>query len=292
MWRKGRFGRLEEFVRKAEGFGFREVELDSFVTPEMLAEIPRLGIRVSSVHAPSPQREVGGRPHTDFFLSAPDEEERRTAVGLALATIDLASRLGAEAVVLHMGNIPPLREAEERLRRLYEEGMGGDGWPQELKEELIQRRSRLGAPFVEKAMQSLRELAIYAGSRGVKLGLENRVYFHEIPSPEEMEELLLACGADVVGYWHDTGHAAVMERLGFFPQEEWFRRFRGKMVGCHLHDVRGIRDHYPPGKGELDWDFLADSIPEEAIRVCEVGEWNEEEELKGMLSFLLRKGFI
>lgn len=292
MWLKGRWGRLGEFVRKARELGFTEIELDAFVTPEMLAELPQLDIRISSIHAPSPRRSLGGRPHTEFLLSSLDDEERRAGVKLAVETVRLAADLGARAVVLHMGSIPPLRELEEQLRRLYEEGKGGGPEYKSLKEELEKQREKQSPPFVEKAVQSLREIIPVAQALGVILGLENRVYFHEIPSPEEMELLLSDSPSDVTGYWHDTGHAMVMERLGFYPQEEWFNRFGFRMTGCHLHDVRGIHDHYPPGKGELDWRSIANNLHEEAIRVCEIGEWNSEESLNGVLVFLQHESLI
>jgi len=29
------------------------------------------------------------------------------------------------------------------------------------------------------------------------------------------------------------------------------------VIGIHLHDVVGISDHSPPGKGDLDWNIVA-----------------------------------
>ena len=95
-----------------------------------------------------------------------------------------------------------------------------------------------------------------------------------------------------VGYWHDVGHAEVNQRLGFTPHEEWLSRFNHKMIGVHLHDVIGISDHRPPGKGTVNWDMVAKYLPYEIIRTCEIAEWNEEEEIQGVVDFLQRKGLV
>jgi hypothetical protein len=159
------------------------------------------------------------------------------------------------------------------------------------------------------------------------LGLETRFYFHEIPNIDEMEILLNAsrhfesfvpchsnpersereakqshlaqdkpCSErsesirkESVGYWHDVGHAEVNQRLGFTPHEEWLSRFSHKMIGVHLHDVIGISDHRPPGKGNVNWGMVAKYLPREAIRTCEIAEWNEEEEIQGVVDFLRGK---
>jgi len=58
------------------------------------------------------------------------------------------------------------------------------------------------------------------------------------------------------------------------------------MIGIHLHDVVGISDHRPTVKGELDWNMVAEYLPHEATKVCEIAEWNEAEQIQGVVSFL------
>ena len=64
------------------------------------------------------------------------------------------------------------------------------------------------------------------------------------------------------------------------------------MIGIHLHDVRGIDDHYAPGIGDLDWDLVARNIPKDAIRVCELANWNAPENVAGAVTFLRSKGIL
>jgi sugar phosphate isomerase/epimerase len=96
----------------------------------------------------------------------------------------------------------------------------------------------------------------------------------------------------VVGYWHDRGIAATMERLGSTQHEEWLRRHAGRLIGIHLHDIDSHRDHQCPGNGRLDWSMVSRYLPADAIRVCELGEWNDIECVARAPSFLARMGVI
>ncbi len=60
----------------------------------------------------------------------------------------------------------------------------------------------------------------------------------------------------------------------------------------HLHDVRGIRDHCAPGVGSVDWGLIAANLPDAALRVCEIGEWNDVETVPGVVPFLRSQGVL
>ena len=54
------------------------------------------------------------------------------------------------------------------------------------------------------------------GASGLRLGLENRYHFFDLPSPDEMEELLSLASPDRLGFVYDVGHAQALDRLGFY----------------------------------------------------------------------------
>jgi sugar phosphate isomerase/epimerase len=135
--------------------------------------------------------------------------------------------------------------------------------------------------------RSVLELAEYAAPRGVRLGLENRDHVYEIPLPDELDELL-QLGGEGVGYWHDIGHAEVLERLGFASHEDWFRRFVGRMVGIHLHDVAGLEDHLAAGRGTVDWSRVARDVPAGVLRTCEFRPFHTPEQVRAGLDLLRR----
>ena len=62
------------------------------------------------------------------------------------------------------------------------------------------------------------------------------------------------------------------------------------MIGVHLHDVLGISAHRPPGKGNVDWEMVGKYLPRQAIKACEIAEWNEEKDIQGVVGFLQAKG--
>ena len=97
----------------------------------------------------------------------------------------------------------------------------------------------------------------------------------------------LGCG-ETVGYWHDVGHAEVLENLGFGTHEEWLQRFAQRMVGIHLHDVVGVDDHQAAGLGNVDWELVARYLPAGALLTCEFQNYNSPEQVKTGLDLLRR----
>jgi len=293
MWAQGRFRHMADFVARAQALGFSHIEAHSSLSPEMLDELVGAPVPISSVHSPCPvSLSSKGIPVASLSLCSTEEAERREAVNVTKKTIDLASRVGAGVVIIHMGEVPVNADLEESLRRLYQEGLANSKMYLQLREQLASERSSKAPRNLERAGESLNELSQYGKARGVRLGLENRVYFREMPDIDEMDELLSRLEADSVGYWHDVGHAVVQERLGFAPHREWLLRFSHRMIGVHLHDVIGISDHQVPGRGDADWSMLASYLPQQAIRTCEVNQWNGEELLREAVPFLLSAGIV
>jgi sugar phosphate isomerase/epimerase len=109
---------------------------------------------------------------------------------------------------------------------------------------------------------------------------------------DEMAELLNEMQGSPVGYWHDVGHAEVQQQLGFSLHEEWLSRFEHRMIGIHLHEVLGISDHQAPGKGNMNWDMVGKYLPQGVVKVCEIGEWNKEEQMQGVVNFLQKEGIV
>ena len=107
-----------------------------------------------------------------------------------------------------------------------------------------------------------------------------------------MGELLTLASPDRLGYIYDVGHAQAMARLGFFPHEEWLRRYSSRIIETHLHDVIGVSDHHAPGLGEVDFEMVASYLPENAIRTFELQPTNSPEQVKAGLKHLVEFGCI
>jgi len=124
------------------------------------------------------------------------------------------------------------------------------------------------------------------------VGIENRYYLREMPDKEEIGIILDRFLGGPVGYWHDTGHAAVFETLGIGKQEELLQAYAPYMVGIHLHDALKLDDHKPPGKGEIAFEMVKQYIPEQAIKIMEIHPQAQGEEILDGLAFLKEKGIV
>ena len=293
MWAKDRFSHMAEFAAKLRELGFTHVEPNRLVSPGMLAELLKTGVPISSIHSPCPTVLSSQGIDVDrLSLSSLDVSERVEAVSFAKKTIDLAANVNAGAIVLHMGEVPIDLSLQDRLHKLHDAGRAQTKEYGRIKERLVHQRASLAQPYVDAAKRSLQELSKYSRQKGIMLGLETRFHFNEIPNTDEMAELLGEVSEQLAGYWHDTGHAEVQQQLGFAFHEEWLSRFGDRMAGIHLHDIRGISDHHAPGKGNMNWEMIARYLPRGIVKVCEIGEWNDEERIQGVVEFLQKKGIL
>lgn len=278
---------------RAKQFGFTHIEAHNTFSTRMLDELIKTDIAISSIHSPCPALLTrDGIPTSNLFLSSTDENERLEAVCATRKTADLASEVGAKVVILHMGNVEVDISLEEQLHSLYEKGLAGNEKFNSLRDTLISERARKAPRHVEAAIKSIEGISRYAIQKGIMLGLENRVHYYELPGIDDMEQLLGVADEDILGYWHDTGHAQIQQLLGFTTHEEWLQRFSRRIVGVHLHDVVGISDHFVPGTGNVDWKMVARYLPKEAIKTCEVHHGNSEESLQGLIPFLKNLGIV
>ena len=293
MWAKGRFSNMAGFVTKAKEFGFTHIEANASISPQMLSELLKAKVPISSIHSPCPATlSSRGIPVSSLSLSSLNESDRMEAVSFTKQTIDLAVSVKARAIVLHMGEVPIDLSLQERLYELHEGGYAQTKEYNQAKEELVYQRTVQALHYLEIAKRSLQDISEYSQQKGIILGLETRLNFHEIPNIDEMAALLKNVPGNLVGYWHDVGHAEVQQQLGFSLHDEWLSRFRDRMVGIHLHDVLGISDHHAPGKGDVNWEMVTKYLPPKIVKVCEIGEWNNEEQIEGVVEFLQSKGVL
>lgn len=295
MWAIGRFERAADFVAKAREIGFDQIELNHQVTEGMLQEYRALKaageVDVSSVHAPCPKWQPDGMGSLPE-LSSLDETIRVAAVDIIKRTIDVAVDLQAEAVVVHCGRVEIDGELERTLRRLYVEGRSSAEEYGQRKSELIAARASGSERHLEAAIASLKEVADYAAGAGVRIGLENRYHYYEIPLPDEMRTILDSLDSSTVFYWHDSGHAHNLAALRLVAVEDWLPAFRGETVGLHLHDATGLQDHRVAGVGEIDLAIVKQLAPPTALRICEFDRVASPEDVQAGYNYLKRLGFF
>jgi sugar phosphate isomerase/epimerase len=290
MWAIGRFQNLADFFDEAKTLGFSRFELNHAVDSTMLKGLVLEG-KVPSVHEPCPADiSTSVLKDRDWLVSATDEENRQHGVAAIQRSIDLAHRLGASAVVVHPGRVEVDAAYEETLVKLYRQGKVDQPEFAAARQRFVSARAALAGVHMQSVRRSMFELAEYADRMGIRLGLENRYHYLEIPLPDELDELLNLDLGETVGYWYDVGHAQVLQHQGFVSHQEWLDRFAARMIGVHFHDVVGINDHLAAGRGRVDWDRIARYLPKDILRTCEFQYSNSPQEVVAGVQWLVEKG--
>jgi sugar phosphate isomerase/epimerase len=272
-WHALQHSHAEDIVKEIKLLGFNRLELNfnlSDVIVEEMFSLQKRGLfKVVSMHnfCPIPPGTTRKQASPDLFsLSSTDEGRRRKAVLYTKKTIDTACRFGAKAVVLHLGKV----QMEEKIRELAAFYLSGEKQKfEKLKRAMLKEREKKVKRFLDRTFKSLEQLCKYSEKQKVKLGIENRYYFCEIPSPSEMESILAEFPGPPLYYWHDVGHAQVYENLRFIKHKAMLDKFGRRMLGIHLHDVKGIDDHRAPLKGEFDFSLLKPYVKSDTLKVLE-----------------------
>lgn len=274
-WNSRRHTEGRALLREVRALGFEYAEIGhgtplSFVDGIQQA-VAAGEIQISSLHnfCPLPLGVMGPAP--DYYLpSSRDERERAQAVRHTSRTIEFAAAVKARAVVLHLGLVP-MRNYTMRLLGLYAEGRYDTPKFQRLLNKARAVRERKRQPFLDQAFRTLEAVVPRAREVGIKLGIETRFGIEEIPNEEETAQIIAKFGADVVGYWHDVGHAQVKENFGLLTHESLLDRFRGSLAGMHLQDFAppGF-DHLPPGRGQFDFRRLAPYVKADTVLAWEI----------------------
>ena len=275
-WNAFRHTTAKDIIREIQEAGFDEIELSFNLTELLVREIEGLvadqEIKVSSVHnfCPIPDGLTVKDALPDCFsMASLDEDERCLCVKYTKRSIDTALSLNAKAVVLHCGRVE-IPDKTRQLVTLYRQGLTNSAEFKNLRNDAIVQREAASKPFFENTLRSLEELAAYADKKGIALGIETRFYYREIPALKEIGMLLDKLSGSNVFYWHDIGHAQLMENLGFLNHKDLLRTYGSTLLGVHLHDISNCLDHHAPGKGEMDFSILKPYLTPETIKVMEV----------------------
>jgi sugar phosphate isomerase/epimerase len=281
----------QRLLDEHRGLGFRRLEAYAHFTPDGLRalaqEAARREVEIASLHGPCPVPTASSGLPTPVgdWLASTNPVERQRSVDAHKGTIDAAVEVGARAVVVHLGNSgvasrqPALFDAIARFGR-------GSAEHLRLRDEAWKEREVRKGPHLAAALDSIRALGEHARGTGVQLGLECRDGYFEIPSLDEFAEIFSACEGLPVGYWHDAGHGAKLEYLGFLEHDELLRRHGSRIVGMHIHDTRAGRDHLAPGQGSTDFAMLGRYLQPRTIRTLELSRAVTASEITRALDLL------
>lgn len=285
-WNAQRHTNGKEMIEEIKKIGFNAVELNFTLTSEMVEEVIELcqinEIKVVSIHnfCPIPEGLERLEALPDYYsLSSLDNTQREKAIENTKRTIDTAKELNAEAVILHTGRVE-IEEKTKALMGLYDNGLKNTVEYERIKLEMMRERREKREPFLDKVLESLEKISDYAKRKDISIGVENRYYFQEIPSFDEIEIILDRFKNRNIFYWHDVGHAQNFENLGLAKHQDYLDRFADRMIGIHLHDIIGTQDHRAPLMGKFNFEMLTPFLKEKTIKVLEVHYPTTAEEIK------------
>lgn len=288
-WHSHRHHEGRELVREARELGFEWIEVSHgtkiTLIPGILDAIKAGEIRVSSLHnfCPPPVEVTIDAPDV-FEFTTPDESQRQRAIKLTLKTLDMAGRMGADRVVLHLGSVkmPSLTaklEAMVKAGGLYSKDFI------RLKLKLAIAREKASAKHLDLVRAALDRLLPECEKLGVKVGMETRSHFEQIPTQKEMEQLLAHYDSPWLGTWHDFGHVQRQANLALLDHEIFLRENAPRLLGCHVHDVEWpARDHRVPlSTGGVDYPRLLPLVPPGVPLVWELSPSQKRESILAAL---------
>jgi len=138
---------------------------------------------------------------------------------------------------------------------------------------------------------SAKAIVLHMGEVPIDLSLQDRLYTFCTKSNTQTKEYIQAKEEFVyqlISQVHP--YLEVQQQIGFSSHGEWLLWFKHRMSGTHLHDVLGLSDHQAPGKGDVNWEMLTTYLPPGIVKVCEIGEWNDEDQIQGVVNFLQKEG--
>jgi sugar phosphate isomerase/epimerase len=275
-WNSGRHTAGDEMLREIQNeLGFHMIELGHGTRLSLMPGIQKMfdsgQVRFSSLHnfCPLPVEVMVASPDC-YQFSAVSHEERERAVKQTLQTIDFAERLGAPFVVLHLGQVK-MRPVTDRLIQMTKAGKHLSREYVRAKLKAVQTRERRAPTHLQRVKGCLQRIVEHAASKNVRVALESRRGYEEIPSERELPGLLEELKSGQVGYWHDFGHSQIKENLGFIDHDEWLGAVGSRAFGCHVQDcIWPAKDHEAPFTGGIDFDKLVPLLPANCLFVWEM----------------------
>jgi sugar phosphate isomerase/epimerase len=284
-WNSSRHTDGAEMLREIVDLGFDRIELGHGVRISLMPGIQKMfesgKVKFSSLHnfCPLPVEVLHASPDC-YQFSSPHVNERERAVKHTFQTIDFAERLDAPFVVMHLGEVP-MRPITDDLIKLARKGELLSRNYVEKKIHAVEKREAKVPPYLGQVKDCLKRIVEYAAGKKVRLGIEGRRGYEEIPSERELPALLDELSSPQVGYWHDFGHIQIKENLAFLDHADWLRQIGPRAFGCHVQDcIWPAQDHQPPFAGDVDLLKLVPLLPKDCAWVWEMSPRKTAEEIQ------------
>ncbi len=269
-------------IREMADLGFERVELSHGIritlVPGILKAVEQGLVKVGSTHnfCPLPMGVFNAAPNF-YQPSSPDSREREQWVRQTKKSIDFAAQVGASLLVCHLGSVRYFWLAPDRHMTAYLEShpdavKSGDKAYGALVEKAFHKIRKTMVPYWRRTQEAVLGVLDYAEEKHVRLGLENRERFEELPIDADFPQFLASMPANSpAGYWHDAGHAHLKQGMGLIDHRRQLEDNAARLLGFHLHDVDAQgHDHQAIGTGTVDFEMLSGFFRPEHLFVIEL----------------------
>ncbi len=257
-------------LREIAGLGFSHAELSHGIRivlrPGILRAVEEGVVKISSTHnfCPLPAGVTQAAPNL-FEPSSDETREHDQWLRYTKRSIDFAAQVKASVLVTHLGStkfwlFPPGKKIKAYLDSHPDSSVANDPTYKTLLTRAGSKLRDRMEPFWKQTLKSLGEINTYAKERGISIGCENREKFEELPVDDDFPSLFETLGPDsACGYWHDTGHGEIKQRMGLLDQRQHLQRNADRLLGFHLHDTSAKgKDHMPVGSGTVNFEMISE----------------------------------
>jgi|GEM_PF-1206058 len=265
----GNYKKIEKIVENTNIFfaevGFSDTEKDYLNNKKVFDkyQIPFLGI-----HSPAliSKKTKSASRFIDFVSD--DEEIIKKSTKYLENSIFFASSKNMNYVIFHPGG----------CKEIGEEIFNKRNFEKDLREFLKIRKSK-SKIYLYRFFKNFEKILKISEKLNIKMGIETRFYPGEFPDFFELEKIFKEFDSEFLFYWHDLSHAYVRENV--IKEPSYLKNFKNKLLGIHIHDIKGFDEHRPPGKGLINFKKTFDEIKEikNIYIVFEIDEKYKEEEI-------------
>lgn len=283
------FPEIAQTVREA---GLERIEIGLLESPPSWNSLED-ALRDFGVKAPAVRAGCRETPRGDYracdFLASIDEKARQAALQSILLDVEIAKRAHASMLTLRGGFVAVPGILDRIKTMLAHIRMGRERETLELREEIRLAVAPHRLKHLDRLCRSLH--AIARAQPGLKLAIETPPDPHFLPNPEEMGHVLEDLAGLPIFYMHDTGNAALLERIENIPHGRWLEALVPRLAGARLHDILGLDRHLPPGLGEIDWKLIGDYAPRAALGILDLAPEHGIDGIRGATQFVAKFGW-
>lgn len=236
----GNYKKIKKIIEKINVFfaelNYRDTEIDFLKNKKIFDDY---GIPFLGVHSPAPLIEKIKSASRVIDLVSEDREIIKNSIKYIENSIRFARERNMEYIIIHAGGNEKI--GEEILKSKEKKYL----------KDFLKEREKRGKVYLSRFFKNFEKILKLSEELKIKIAIEIRFYPGEFPNFFELKKIFEEIDSEILYYWHDLGHAYVREKI--LREPSYLKNFKDKILGIHIHDIKGFDEHKPPFKGNIDF---------------------------------------